>query len=275
MTLNYSVSPVSTMTQVGIYFSLIVAVGLPIVLAVLARKKLHSKIWPLFVGAAVFVLFALVLEQAIHMQVLKGAAGEKIMGSAVLYGLYGGLMAALFEEGGRYLAMRFVMRRSLNKENAIMYGVGHGGIEAILLVGVSYISNLAIIALINTGNAAQLFDGVDAATAQTMYQQLEPLWAGSPYIFFIAGIERVGAIAIHICCSYFVYRAIDDGDWAFFALAFGAHFVVDFAAGLLSQSGAHMIVTELVVLALSAALVVMALRFWKQEVEYEKSLAAR
>lgn len=275
MTLNYSVSPVSTMTQVGIYFSLIVAVGLPIVLAVLARKKLHSKIWPLFVGAAVFVLFALVLEQAIHMQVLKGAAGEKIMGSAVLYGLYGGLMAALFEEGGRYLAMRFVMRRSLNKENAIMYGVGHGGIEAILLVGVSYISNLAIIALINTGNAAQLFDGVDAATAQTMYQQLEPLWAGSPYIFFVAGIERVGAIAIHICCSYFVYRAIDDGDWAFFALAFGAHFVVDFAAGLLSQSGAHLIVTELVVLALSAALVVMALRFWKQEVEYEKSLAAR
>lgn len=273
MTLNYSVSPVPTMTVIGLYFSLCLAVGLPIVLAVLARKKLHSKVWPFFVGAAVFVVFALVLEQAIHAQVLKGALGAKITGSAVLYGLYGGFMAALFEEGGRYIAMRFVMRRSLDKENAIMYGVGHGGIEAILIVGLSYVSNLAIVSLINGGHVDQLFAGVDAATAQTMYQQLEPLWAGPSYVFYMAGIERIGAIAVHICCSYFVYRAIDDGDWAFFALAFGAHFAVDFIAGLLSQSGVNMLVIEVVILALAAAFVVAALKFWKQEVEYEKSLA--
>ena len=80
---------------------------------------------------------------------------------------------------------------------------------------------------------------------------------------------------MHICLSYLVYRAIDDVDWAFFALAFGAHFAVDFIASVLSQSGVSMIVIELIVLALAAALVVMVRRFWKQEVEYEKHLKAQ
>ena len=272
-TLLEAVTPVPGATMAGLYFSLCIAFGLPIVLAVLVRKKLHSKVWPVFVGAAVFLIFAMVLEQAIHMLVLRSDFGLKITGSAVLYGLYGGVMAALFEEGGRYIAMRFVMRRSLNKENAIMYGVGHGGIEAILIVGLSYFSNIAVAAMINNGDIAQFFAGMDEATAQTMYQQLAPLWQGPSYIFYMAGIERIGAVAVHICCSYFVYRAIDDGDWAFFALAFGAHFAVDFIASVLSQSGVNMIVIEVIILALAAALVVMALRFWKQEVEYEKRLA--
>ena len=274
-TLLESVTPVPTATMIGLYFSLCIAFGLPIFLAIFVRRKLKSKVWPVLLGAAVFLVFAMVLEQAIHMLVLRNDFGTKIMSSPVLYGLYGGLMAALFEEGGRYIAMRYVMRGSLNKENAIMYGVGHGGIEAILIVGLSYFSNIAVAAMVNNGDIAQFFAGMDEATAQTMFQQIAPLWQGPAYVFYMAGIEGIGAVAVHICLSYLVYRAIDDVDWAFFALAFGAHFAVDFIASVLSQSGVSMIVIELIVLALAAALVVMVRRFWKQEVEYEKHLKAQ
>ena len=46
-----------------------------------------------------------------------------------LYAVYGGLMAALFEETGRYSAMRFLVK-PMDFPNAFMYGAGHGGVEA-------------------------------------------------------------------------------------------------------------------------------------------------
>ncbi len=69
-------------------------------------------------------------------------AGEALTGSVILYAVYGGLMAALFEETGRYIAMRFLVK-PMDFPNAFMYGAGHGGVEAMLLCGVASISNIA------------------------------------------------------------------------------------------------------------------------------------
>ena len=38
--------------------------------------------------------------------------------------------------------MKFWMKKWLDFPNALMYGIGHGGVEAILLGGLSGISNL-------------------------------------------------------------------------------------------------------------------------------------
>ena len=41
--------------------------------------------------------------------------------------------AGVFEETGRLLAMKFCMKKDLDKKNAIMYGIGHGGIRFLRL----------------------------------------------------------------------------------------------------------------------------------------------
>ena len=97
-------------------------------------KKKGGQVSAFFVGCAVFVVFALLLESLVHNLVLKGLpVGEKILGNTLLYALYGGLMAGLFEETGRFLAFKTVLKkRQDNDRNALMYGAGHGGIECIL-----------------------------------------------------------------------------------------------------------------------------------------------
>ena len=121
----------------GMVFSLVVSFALPIGLFVYAKKKLGAKTAPFFIGCGVFFVMVLMLEAAIHRIVFQ-LAGEVLTGSVILYAVYGGLMAALFEETGRYIAMRFLVK-PMDFPNAFMYGAGHGGVEAMLLLSLIHI----------------------------------------------------------------------------------------------------------------------------------------
>ncbi len=52
--------------------------------------------------------------------------------SAVVFALVIGLSAGIFEESARYLLIRLWPRPERRWENAMMFGAGHGGLEAIL-----------------------------------------------------------------------------------------------------------------------------------------------
>ena len=144
----------------GMVFSLVVSFALPIGLFVYAKKKLGAKTAPFFIGCGVFFVMVLMLEAAIHRIVFQ-LAGEALTGSVILYAVYGGLMAALFEETGRYIAMRFLVK-PLDFPNAFMYGAGHGGVEAMLLCGVASISNIASAVMINSGTMSAQLATLDA-----------------------------------------------------------------------------------------------------------------
>ena len=140
----------------GMVFSLVVSFALPIGLFVYAKKKLGAKAAPFLIGCGVFFVMVLMLEAAIHRIVFQ-LAGEALTGSVILYAVYGGLMAALFEETGRYIAMRFLVK-PMDFPNAFMYGAGHGGMEAMLLCGVASISNIASAVMINSGTMSAVSD---------------------------------------------------------------------------------------------------------------------
>lgn len=262
--------PVSSI--VGMVFTLLVSFGLPITLCVLASKKLHAKLSAFVIGATVFVLFVMILESLLHNVVL-GVTGDVITGNVWLYGLYGGLAAGLFEETGRYLAMRFYMKRTLQKENAIMYGVGHGGIEAIMLVGISYFSNLMVAVLINGGQLESMLTGLDDATREATVSQLSALWTLPPYTFWMAGLERISAVFLQILLSYFVYRAVKAHQMKYYGLAVLVHFAVDacmvILSGILGDGLWQILVLEVVLLAVVAALTVYTWKQYRAETEGE------
>ncbi len=215
---------------IAIAVSLVVSVGLPIVLCILVYRKTKARISGFFIGAAAFVLFARVLEQILHALVL-GAAGTAITGNTWLYALYGGLAAGIFEETGRYLAMKLCMKKSLNKQNAIMYGVGHGGIEAILLAGLACVNNLVIAVMINSGQAPMLLSvsGVNESVYQQALGQLMAVATTPSWLFYMVGLERISAIIFHISASYLVYLAVSRKKPLYYLLTILVHFLMDAA----------------------------------------------
>ena len=264
---------VPVISIVFMFITLIISIGLPVALCVLFRKKLHGKLLPVLIGAVTFVLFALVLESGAHRLILSSAVGGAIQGSTVLLALYGGIMVALFEEGGRFIAMKLGMKKTLSRENALMYGVGHGGIEAVVIVGLSYISNIAASFMINSGSLTAALSALDAAAAEAAVQQVSALWTTEPYLFLMSGVERLSAIALHLGMSYLVYRAVKYGEKRFFFISFGVHFAVD-AAAVLMSAAAPTIVLELVMLAAAAALIYAVCRLYRREPELHPADAA-
>lgn len=262
-----AVKTVPTFTIVMILITLLICVGVPIALTIIWNRKTHAKITSFFIGAGAFAVFALILESIVNNAVLI-FAGEYMTSHIWPYALYGGFAAALFEEVGRYVAMRFVMKDSLDKPNGIMYGIGHGGVEAILTCGTAMVSNLAICMLINMGATASLFEGMDQQTIDATIAQLSPLWEGPSLLFLVGGFERLVAMALHIMLSYFVYLSIKKQKKVYFFLAFASHFVVD-AGTVLVSSVAGTIVTELFPLAMDVILGFIFVKLYKADVNEE------
>ena len=103
--------------------SLVIAFGVPIALFIYFRKKKGADILPFFIGCAVMFVFAFVLEAYAHQAVFASEIGKKIQNNVFAYALYGGFMAGLFEETGRFLAFKTIKKKKLgNDANALMYG---------------------------------------------------------------------------------------------------------------------------------------------------------
>lgn len=254
MMTGMEVQTVSGAAILGMVVSLVISVGLPIALLIIWRKKSGAKISTFFIGAATFIVAALMLEQAFHFVVLK-LTGNILLDNIWLYAIYGGLAAGLFEETGRLVAMRFCMKKRLDKQNAIMYGIGHGGIEAILIAGLSGISNIISAILVNSGMLPTILESVgDAGQAEAAYTQLSALWTTPAYLFYMSGLERISAVMIHISLSYMVYFSVKNKKTGWFIVAIAIHALVDAGTILLAQV-LPVLVVELILLSLAGCMI--------------------
>ncbi len=241
----------------GMVFSLVVSFALPLGLLAYAKKKLGAKIASFFIGCGVFFLVVLLLESLVHRIVFL-FIGSALTENLVLYALYGGLMAALFEETGRYLAMKFLVR-PLDFPNAFLYGVGHGGLEAMLLCGAASISNLVSANMINSGAMSVQLASLDAQTAANSAAALSALWTTPSLAFFAGGVERIIAIMLHISLSLLVFSALQKRSRKVLLTAYLFHFVVD-AASVLLHAFVSIWVVELAVALLTGLAVLAAKR---------------
>ena len=78
----------------------------------------------------------------------------------MLLALVAGLFPGVFEETGRLIAFKTVLRKRKNKETSISYGIGHGGVEVILILGLTYIQYIAYAVMLNTGTFGTVVDQV-------------------------------------------------------------------------------------------------------------------
>ncbi|SEK97411.1 Uncharacterized membrane protein YhfC [Pseudobutyrivibrio ruminis] len=254
---------VSLTSIIGMCFTLLISFGLPIGLLLYAMNKLKAKMISFWIGAATFVVFALVLEQLLHIGMIN-QFGEALTGNILIKAIYGGLAAGIFEEVGRFISMKLFMKRLLNKENAFMYGVGHGGIEAMIIVGLTTVSNLISAYMINTGLMEKSLELFDSDIKQQTIDQLSLLWTTSPVDFYMAGVERVVAITLHLSLSYIVYRAVKDGKIQLLFLSIALHAFADFVTVLVAGY-APIIVVEIILIVIVSIIAVFVYKRFSAE----------
>ncbi|MCR5826706.1 MAG: YhfC family intramembrane metalloprotease [Oscillospiraceae bacterium] len=210
--------------------------ALPLGLLLWWRRTHRAKWTPFFVGALVFVVFALVLEPLAHRFFLLGdhAVARAIGANPYLYMLYGGLAAGVFEETGRFVAFRFLLtkRRFPERTTAVAYGIGHGGVEALLLHAAPYLLCAVLAIYQSRGNApaALALAGGNAEALAALYATLAALTPGA---VLLGLLERAGAMLLHVALSCFVFLAARDRTQrAWFPFAIALHAIADMPAAL-------------------------------------------
>ncbi len=217
-------------TIICMIITALIAIGVPIVLPIIIHKKTKQK-WTVFlVGAAIWVIFALVLEGALNNSVVTRT---NIQSNLWVYAVYGAFAAGIFEETGRFIAFKYVLKKHREPETALMYGAGHGGIESIILVGLTMISNITAAIMINSGTLANLIS--DPTKLQATLNQMQPLSTAVPAVMLLGGAERILAIALQLAFSVIVFKAVKENKIGYFILAILLHAFVDFGAVVLTH----------------------------------------
>ena len=170
--------------------------------------------------------------------------------------------AGLFELAGRF-AVAKLMEKKLTWKRSLAAGLGHGGIEAILLIGMTYVNNLIYIAMINSGffdtlitQTAEL--GVDIGQLVLIRTQLVDM---APAIFLLAGFERLLAMTGHIAMSVLVCYGVAHKKVGICALlCLGIHTLMDLTAGIslvLPQNIAYPVIYALLSVMAAVSVVIL------------------
>ncbi|MED4352805.1 YhfC family intramembrane metalloprotease [Schinkia azotoformans] len=217
---------VSQIQMAGMVTQLLISLLFPIaILIFLLRKKSLS--WKSFwIGALIFVIFSQVLEKLLHIAVIDPAGPSlKWTDSTAAFVAYGALAAGVFEEIGRYLAFKFLLKRNLEYKDGLSFGLGHGGIEAILIGVLGGINAIVIANLINTG----MFDQtIGAALPTEQLTMIKNQFLNTGFgIYVVGGLERIPAIFIHIALSLFVLLAVRENEFVYVIYAIGLHALMD------------------------------------------------
>lgn len=228
---------VSTATILAVCVTLFVSLVLPIIVYIVYGVTHKGKgVWTAWLlGAAGFFVMQIIIRTPI-LSILSMLSGFQsfVKEHYVLYCLILALTAGAFEVAGRYGVAK-IMSKKLNFHRGVAAGLGHGGIEAMVIVGLTYINNIAYILMINSGSFDTVIEQTAALGVDTssLIAVKESLIGSGAAIFYLAGYERVLTMIFHTALSllvcYFVWKK-KDGLGIVICLAL--HTVVDFVSAV-------------------------------------------
>lgn len=190
---------------VTLCISLFLPVAVLIACAVKHKKQGIGSAW-LLGALGFFVPQVLIRLPILNALAVTPGFTAFIQNHTALYALSLAFTAGLFELAGRLAAAKLLARKNLTYRRSLAAGLGHGGIEAILIVGMTYINNLVIMVMINSG-------GFEALVTQTAslggdISQLQAaqtaILTTSPALFLLAGFERLLTMTAHAAMSMMV-----------------------------------------------------------------------
>jgi len=202
-------------------------VGLPVALAVYLTRHFHTGWRLVWIGAATFLLsqaghipFTALLTRLFQVGILPKppAAWIPYFNPVVL-----GLSAGLFEELSRAAVYAWWAKDARSWRKGVLFGAGHGGIEAVILGGLALYSFLQMVAL----RGADLSRLVPASQLSLAQQQVSAYWSAPWYASLLGAVERSLTIPFHISLAVIVLQAFTRRQPAWVGLAVLLHALVD------------------------------------------------
>ncbi|MCR5099634.1 MAG: YhfC family intramembrane metalloprotease [Lachnospiraceae bacterium] len=221
----------SSIPALGI--TVIVMIVIPVAFFIYWRINHRDKtnISYLVAGAVGFIVSARVLELGVHYFCIlaDNPVSAFINGHTAVYVIYGTVMAGVFEEGGRYIILKFIMKKNRTRENAVLYGIGHGGIEILTVLLPAMMLYFAVAVLFSTLDVKGALSALNITeeTAAAAFPSIQAAAAFDYPDMAMNVIERLFAILVHIGFTIVVFYGIKYAKGGYLILAILLHMAVD------------------------------------------------
>ena len=217
----------------SLIITVILMIAIPVCFFLCWRRKHkeQTKISWLIAGAVGFVISARVLELGVHYFCIlaDNPVSRFINGNTAAYVLYGITMAGVFEECGRYIVLKHILKKDRTRENAVMYGIGHGGIEILAILLPAMILYLAIAVLFSQGDTETALKTLNI-TEETAAAALPSVQTAAAFDYAMTAMnvmERLLAMFIHIGLTVIVYCGVVNERKICLPLAILLHMLAD------------------------------------------------
>ncbi|SHI82932.1 Uncharacterized membrane protein YhfC [Clostridium cavendishii DSM 21758] len=204
----------------------VISILLPITLMLYWKRKEKFQIKTFFLGMLGFFLFAMILERILHTVVIST---KVIPVNTIYFAIYGALAAGVFEEVGRFVIFKFFLKNNREWKDGLGYGLGHAGIEMILLGGLTFVNYIVVALAINSDKLDKLLQGQNAEAVTNLKNTILNLTA--PEIAMGIG-ERILALVLQLAFSFIVLYAIRERKNIYLLIAILVHALVDFVPAL-------------------------------------------
>lgn len=237
---NMEFGTVSTSSMLLMLLTAVLGIALPLIAAIIWCRKKHEPFTTVLIGAATFLLFAIIIEKPLQSCVisLDSPVSQFVNARPVLWGIIVGLFPGVFEETGRFVAYKTLLRKRTQRETGLSHGIGHGGFEAMFILGITYIEYFVFAIMINSGSFYELMiepikDTLTPDVAEQITAIVEQITTFSAGTLGLALIDRFLAVLFHIGASIMVFYAVKDKKkWWLYPLAIIIHTVIDGLLGL-------------------------------------------
>jgi len=237
-------------------------IALPVLLGVFIARRWHMS-WGLFgVGAVTFVA-----SQVVHLPLNIGLtwlfANHILPNPPVEWKLpfnlvVLGLTAGLCEETARFVVYRWWIKSARTWREALMFGAGHGGAEAIILGVLAGIAFVQLAALRTTDLTTLPLTAEQLAALQ---MQLTDFWTASWSFSLLGAVERALALCLHLSLAVMVLQVFRRKQLWWLGAAILWHAIVNAVAlYMFATWGAYWSETVLAGLAAVSLGIVFALR---------------
>ncbi|MDE7289037.1 MAG: YhfC family intramembrane metalloprotease [Oscillospiraceae bacterium] len=261
-------------TLFSIAAAMILVFLLPVIFVVLWKKRCGkaASFKFILIGAAGFLVSVRVLELGLHMVciVSDNPVSRFINGSTLAYVLYGILAAGIFEECGRYVILRYIVKKNKTKENIVMYGIGHGGIEVWAITLLSLASNFAIALTLKTQGAEGLMqllgfsEGVPAGALNPVIAAVSAAAEFNGLTAFANVFERFVCMLVHIGLTIIVAYGIEKSQKKYLLAAVIFHAVTDIFPALYQRGAVGIFVAEIWLAVCAVFLTIWSVKLYKK-----------
>lgn len=202
---------------------------IPIVVAIFIRRRTGAP-WRLFFIGAVTFIASQVLHIPFNAIVQRSgllSTDTTVWSSLIIYALFLGLSAGVFEETARYLTYRFWAKDARSWSRGLMLGAGHGGSEAILVGALAAVNFVALLVTVNNETAMNALPADQRSLVTSALAQIMDAPTGT---LLLGAVERLFAITAHLAMSLLVLQVFLRRNIVWLFASIGFHTLLNMVA---------------------------------------------